>query len=262
MPKKIPLEWEGRVLALSSLMYSSRQIRKILLKEKIDLSQTAIVNIVNCVGNRRTARSQGMKSSIKRQPLKQSTRVALKKIDLLTRKKNPPSQRQMAKLVQVPRSTVQQIIKRLGKRVAFKTTVHSLNPKQIANRKTNSKKIYEKYLAGQKSEFVVSLDEAMFYVQNCNGKRRVCYVKRGEKIPENWVVQKGNFLKKHMVVGAISGRGVIDLFQVPKKVKVNADWYISKVLKPLVNTHLPRIYGDDLHKVVIHHDKASSHTSY
>lgn len=262
MPKIIPAEWEGRVLALSGLKFSTRDIRKKLLQDKIVLSQTAINNIVKCVGKRRFAKSIGQKSPVKRQPLKESNRKALRRVDLLTRKENPPSQRQMQKDVGIPRTSIQRIIKRLGKRVAFKTTVHSLNSKQMANRKTNSKKIYQKYLAGHRSEFVVTLDEAMFYIQNCNGKRKVCYVKKGEKIPENWVVQKENFLNKHMVVAAMTGRGVIPLFQVPKKVKVNAEWYIDKVLKPLVNIHLPRIYGTDLGKVIIHHDKASSHTSH
>lgn len=64
-----------------------------------------------------------------------------------------------------------------------------------------------------------------------------------------------------MVVGAISGRGTIPLFRVPKKVKVNADYYISKVLKPLIEVRLPKKYPGELHKVVIHHDAATSHTA-
>ncbi|OXA48359.1 Mariner Mos1 transposase [Folsomia candida] len=241
MPQKLQPEWEGRVLALSDLNYSTREVRKLLLTQNIVISQKTINNIVNCVGKRRRAKSAGQKSPTKRQRLNDANRKAVKKIDLLTRKENPPFQKQIANIVGIPRTSVQRIIKRLGKRIAFKTT---------------------KYLAGDKAEYVVTLDEAMFYVQNCNGKRKVCYVKRGEKIPENWVVQKDNFLKKHMVVAAMTGREVIPLFQVPKKVKVNADWYIDKVLRPLVNIHLPRIYGHELHKVVIHHDKASSHTSH
>jgi hypothetical protein len=34
---------------------------------------------------------------------------------------------------------------------------------------------YERVLCGPKSEFVVSLDEAFVYCDDCSGKRRVCY---------------------------------------------------------------------------------------
>jgi hypothetical protein len=64
-----------------------------------------------------------------------------------------------------------------------------------------------------------------------------------------------------MIVGAISGRGVLPLIKVPPKAKVNADYYISYVLKPLLEIELPKLYPNDLHKVFLHHDKASSHTA-
>lgn len=262
MPKKLAPEVEGAILTLSKLKYSRSMIRKKLRKQNYIVSEGTISNVINCVGERRQAKSTGQRSPVKRQPLKPSNQSALKKIDLMTQKENPPSQKQIAVKAGVPFGSVSRLIKKLGKRTAHKTTVHTLNARQMANRKTNSRKIYEKYLAGPKSEFVVTIDEAMFYVQNCNGTRKVCYVKRGETIPETWVQQKENFLTKHMVVGAMSGRGVVPLFEVPKKVKVNAEWYITKVLRPLVDKHLPRLYGSDLHKVVIHHDKASSHTSH
>jgi len=94
-----------------------------------------------------------------------------------------------------------------------------------------------------------------------NGKRKVCYVQKGQRVPENWVVDKDNFLKTFMVVGAMSGRGTLPLFKVPKKSKVNADYYIANVLKPLVEHHLPKLYPHDMSKVKIHHDAASSHTA-
>ena len=64
-----------------------------------------------------------------------------------------------------------------------------------------------------------------------------------------------------MVVGAISGRGVLPLIKVPQKVKINAAYYIDFFLKPLLEVHMPKLYGKDTSKVVIHHDAASSHTA-
>jgi hypothetical protein len=108
---------------------------------------------------------------------------------------------------------------------------------------------------------VVTLDEAMFGVHNVNGKRKICYVRKGERVPDNWFVDKDNFLKTFMVVGAISGRGTLPLIKVPKNVKVNAHYYVTKVLTPLLEVHLPNLYPGELSKVTVHHDQASSHTA-
>ena len=108
---------------------------------------------------------------------------------------------------------------------------------------------------------MVTLDEAMFAFVNRNGQRKICYSREGQEIPPDWVVEKDNFLKSFMVVGAISGRGSIPLTRVHNKVKVSAYYYISQVLRPMTETHLPRLYPGELHKVTIHHDKASSHTA-
>jgi hypothetical protein len=66
----------------------------------------------------------------------------------------------------------------------------------MTNRKTNSRKLYENYLAGKKCEFVVSLDEAYVYLSNCNHNRRICHVSKGKEFPTDWVCEKsGNFDK-------------------------------------------------------------------
>ena len=64
-----------------------------------------------------------------------------------------------------------------------------------------------------------------------------------------------------MVVGIITGRGTVPLFRVPSKVKINAEYYIEYVLKPLFNVHLPSLYPGEMDKVFFHHDKATSHTA-
>src|SRR5207244_12222551 len=64
-----------------------------------------------------------------------------------------------------------------------------------------------------------------------------------------------------MVVGAMTGRGVVPLIRVPPKVKINSEFYIEKVLKPLLEDSVAKLYPGETHKIFIHHDKASSHTS-
>lgn len=186
----------------------------------------------------------------------------VRKVDLWTKKESPPAQIFMANKLGVCKRTVQKIIKKyLNRVVKRKAKVHALTPKHKQNRKTNARKLYERHLAGQKSEFVVSLDEAWFYVQDCQGERKLCYRGLNEP-PPNFVFQKPEkFGEKFMVVGALTGRGVVPLFKVPPNVKINSTYYIDHVLKPLIEVYLPRIYPGEMNKVFIHHDAASSHTS-
>ena len=59
----------------------------------------------------------------------------------------------------------------------------------------------------------------------------------------------------------MTGRGVVPLIRVPPKVKINSDFYIEKVLKPILEEKVAALYPGELDKVFIHHDAASSHTS-
>jgi hypothetical protein len=95
-----------------------------------------------------------------------------------------------------------------------------------------------------------------------NGEGRICYVDRGKLPPEDWL----KFTNEHypngfMVVGAISGRGLIPLIKVSKMVKINSSFYIECILKPIFEKEIPKLYPSELNKVFFHYDKASSHTS-
>ena len=48
---------------------------------------------------------------------------------------------------------------------------------------------------------------------------------------------------------------------MPKNAKINAEYCIEYVLKPICEKHIPEIYGSEASKVFVHHDAASSQTS-
>jgi len=111
-------------------------------------------------------------------------------------------------------------------------------------------------------EFVVTIDEAWLFLNETNKKTKICYVEKGKNIPESWTCEKSEtFSPKLMVVGIITGRGTVPLIQVPPKVKINSQYYIDNVLKPLVEIYLPNLYPNELNKVFVHHDAAPEHTS-
>lgn len=260
MPKKLDPKVEGMIIAFSKDKLSSREIETRLRDQKITVSYRTVLRVIKNIGKRRQAKAVGLPSPVKVQPVKVMNSKFLKKVKIMISKENPPSQFEMARKLKASRRTVQRAIRRLGQQKRKKTRVHRLLPRHKANRTTNCRRLYEKVLAGKRSEFVVTLDEAMFGLHDSNGKRKVCYVKRGEQVPESWVVESDQFHNSFMVVGIMSGRGTLPLVRVPKKVKVNGDWYIKYVLKPLVEKHIPKVYGADMSKVTIHHDAATSHT--
>jgi [histone H3]-lysine36 N-dimethyltransferase SETMAR len=69
------------------------------------------------------------------------------------------------------------------------------------------------------------------------------------------------FNEKIMIVGAITGRGVVPLIKVPPNVKINSDYYVENVLKPILEDSVAKLYPGELDKVFVHHDMATSHTS-
>jgi hypothetical protein len=112
----------------------------------------------------------------------------IKKLDLLTSVPNPLSQNAIASRLGISQQHVSHLIRtKLCKKVSRKTKVHVLGESHRQNRTTNSRKLYE----GQK-----------FTPQN--------FVKEGRE----------SFTKKFMIVGAMSGRGVLPITRVPPKAKL------------------------------------------
>jgi hypothetical protein len=227
------------------------------------VSHTSVSRVINKVGLRRIALLEGKEIPPFKRPSTIRTHLLVKKIDRLTKKENPLSQRSIAKLCGTSDTTVRRVISRnLSKIIRRKTKVHVLKPRHVINRRTTARKVYGKYLAGDKYKFVLTLDEAWFYLGNCNGKRRICYRRKGESVPSDWIVERTeSYGDKIMVVGAIRGKGVLPLHRVPPQVKINSKYYIEDVLKPLLETEVKKLYGEDMKKVVVHHDQAFSHTS-
>jgi hypothetical protein len=142
-----------------------------------------------------------------------------------------------------------------------KYLVHALNAKHKRNRKTNCRKLYEGHLAGRKSEYMVTLDESYLYLQDGKISRRIYYSKSGNLDPKFVKQKPEKFGDKIMIVGALTGGGVVPLIKVKQGVKANLDIDIEDVLKPILEESVAKLYPGELDKVFIHHDMATSHTS-
>ncbi|UYV73847.1 IKK1 [Cordylochernes scorpioides] len=236
-------------------------IVKKLKAEGLDVGKATICRVVNGIGKKREAESNEQKFQVDR-PRPVRTPATVSKVKRLATTENPPSQRQLSRMCGTSLKTINNIIhKDLELDTRRKGKVHKLTPFHMKNRATNARKLYEEHLAGSRSEYTATLDEAWMYVTYCNGIRKICYIKRGNQVPDNWVHQcSETFPKGFMVVGVMTGRGVLPLIKVPSKVKVNSEFYIECVLKPVIE-QLKDLYPGEMDKVFLHHDKASSHTS-
>lgn len=262
MGPKIDPVIEKMVRELAAERKPPSEICEYLKTARISLSVKTIYRITRSIGKRREALSKGLaapKNSY--QPLKLNSNK-LNIINRMTSGPHPKSQTEIANRVGVTQQRISQIAKeKLHKKVFKKRKVHRLTESHKANRKINSRKLYERHLAGKKSEFVVTLDEALFYAQDSNKTSEIFYSRHGKEV-ENYVCEKRErFCDKLMVVGALTGRGTLPLIPVRNNAKVNSKYYVDNVLKRLLEEELPNLYPGELDKVFVHHDAASSHTA-
>ena len=262
MPKKISLELEGYIRGLCDTGLSQRDIVQHLSKRNVSINQSTISRIKNNVGMEREHRSKGKIYTQRRdRPIRTKSMVA--KVRRIVTKENPPKKQQLADKLGLSRRTLSRIIQEdCHLELRSKRNVLTLTDKQMQNRKTNSRKLYRNHLSADKSDFAVTLDEALFYFIPGNQTSKTCFIKRGYQTPEDWV-RKVNEIQapKVMVVAAMTSRGPLQARCVPIKTKVNALYYIDNVLRPIIEKELPTLFPDDMNKIFIHHDKATSHTA-
>ena len=67
------------------------------------------------------------------------------------------------------------------------------------------------------------------------------------------------FPAQHVMAAGFSWNGQTQLFFIPARTKVNADYFIQHVLGSMFAVNVPRLFGRNAHKVLLHVDSASTH---
>lgn len=115
----------------------------------------------------------------------------------------------------------------------------------MANRKTNTRKLYENELAGDKCRNVVSLNESWAMLTIDGRSKDICYVKKGENMPEDYVKKTRQlWSEKFMMVGIITYHGTLPLIRIPVGITVNSNFYVEYVLKHTIDMLLKFFDGD------------------
>lgn len=263
MSPKISQFWEGYVCALSDMKMSHSVITKTCMDKGLQVSKRSIGNIIKRNKNLAPAEKGTATTGIRKRKQPSRPRATVARVTKMARRENPPTQRAMASMLGTSQRTVGRIIhQNLGLRRVHKARGHRLTARHISERFTNARKLYEGFLAGDRWKNVFTLDEAWLYLSNTNQPRAICYRHKDDKGRADFVREcKESFSKGFMVVAGYSDRGRQPLVRVPGKTKVNSAYFQQYVMDPLYDQHIPRLYGNDSSNVVIHMDKASSHTS-
>jgi methylphosphotriester-DNA--protein-cysteine methyltransferase len=190
------------------------------------------------------------------------TKELIRKVDRITNKANPPTQRQLAERYGVSRSTIRRILKDdLGAELMRKRKTHALSNKQAQQRLDRGPRFLQ-LIGGNKCKYIISLDEAWLSLNDVNGIRGVYYKKTGKPTPPSWTKKwRKKHAKKVMYAAGVCAKGVTDLYFVPPTTKVDRWFFINSILKPIVEKDIPRLYPGEEHKVVLHFDSAGSHTT-
>lgn len=185
-----------------------------------------------------------------------------KKVDKAIDRDNPPTQIALARRHQVSRTTIRRMLAEdLGVGLRKKVRTHALSNKQIQQRLDRGPRLL-KILRGGRWKYIISLDEAWLSLNDTGGIRDVYYKKKGKEAPQSRTKKwKQKYAKKIMYAAGVSARGVTGIYFVPPTTKVNQKFFINKILKPIVERDIPRLYPGEEHKVILHFDSASSHTT-
>jgi hypothetical protein len=264
MPKIFNNFVKGYVYGLSKANYSYSQIIKCLKEEKIEIHKSSLTHILKSIKIKNHFDMPAEKILHKETNNKIRTPLVLKQVQKMVKNENPPTQKIIANKIGTSAATINKIInKDLQLRKVKKSKVHRLTEYHIQRRFTNCRFFYENYLSGDKWKYVITVDEAWVYLKNCDKKRSICYVPRGKIESQKCFKEKSeSFSKGFMVFGGICYNGKLKLRKIDSNAKVNSDYYQNNILSPLFREELENLYGNDVSKVVFHHDKASSHTSH
>ena len=163
LPKIEPF-WEGYITALSNAEYSYSEIIKQYKRRGFTISKKSVSCVLNKKGNARLG-------LIPQQIHHRTSAVLWRQFGRLSPFLRPESGNAKSHCIEIGdlhHNCEHHYQPGFEPKKRHKSRVHKLLPRHIAERATNSRKLYERYLASDKWVFVVTLDEVYVYLSNCN----------------------------------------------------------------------------------------------
>ena len=190
------------------------------------------------------------------------TQALIKKVAKAIHSPNPQSQRQMAKKFKTSTTTINRPLKvDLDVKVRKKRKTHTLTPEQAEQRLALGPEFLQ-FLTPRKLRYIFTMDETWVSTNDLIGEKNIYYKQENVEIPEEWkILPKCAWPKKSDGCNRNLLAGKSRAYIVQGKAKVNADYFIQHILKPIVEKDIPQLYGNDSRKVIVHMDSAPAHTA-
>ncbi|OWA51152.1 hypothetical protein BV898_15646 [Hypsibius exemplaris] len=171
----------------------------------------------------------------------------------------------MARRVGVSEATIRRLADgRLEKKKLKKVKVHYLTAAAILQRSLRASPFYDLIKDGQ-FMWVFSMDEAMLPLDYENGQSEYYYdSKNVEERRKNVPVftKSPSHPQQRMYAAGFGWEGQSRLYVVEPKAKVNAAYFIEKILSPMMLVDVPKLYSKrEAKNVILHMDSARSHTA-
>jgi hypothetical protein len=250
MPSKTDSETRGAILAHHHYGLTSREIVLKMAEMGTSVSQSTVARVIT----EKRLEQEGLVKPPKRLGTKNSptvlTKSAIEKVRRLVERPDPYSLY----------STIRRINNRdLDMKKHMKTKTNALSNKMVDQRVYKGPRLLE-WINGNKWKKGVTIDEAWVYMSHVNGHRKIYYKRRGKISPQMWTKYcRHKHPKGVMFIAGISSVGRTNLRFVPPNTKVNSWFYVNKVLEPLFEKDIPRMFGSRAHLIVLHHDSAPAH---
>lgn len=250
---KISDEQIGVIKCFLRKSYSITAIQKELRQQGWDVSRASISRVRNdklrSQKNKDGKENRGRKSKLTQRKIKWLNKELLKT--------DPPTQKHLANKLEVNERTVRYYIKKFGLKKVKKPKCHAISEKSRQKRYRRSWPMYLRL----KKEYrkIITGDEAWFYINDGSGQRSIQYISRSQNRSDCTPFRRASNSKGVMIWAAISCQGKAKLRFIQPGCKINAKYYIDKVLKPFIKQDFFRLYPDG--DGVFHQDSAPAHAA-
>ena len=262
MAPKTELLTEGRVIQLLDLHFSYASIIRQLEKSGIIINIKAVTRI-SFEYEQRENGATPMEKTIRPQNLpKVRSPGNITKVATSLKRKDPPTQRQLATQLGCSVSTISKIIhENLDLSVRKKRKTHHLTEKQAAQRLERAPLLLQ-YLGMFKSRLIFTMDECLITLNDFNRGRPIYYVGDSYEIPDDWKKTTKKFRPIQVMVAlGICWEGQSKVYFVDPEAKINKEYFVEHILTPMVTVDIPRLYGKRAKDVTLHMDSAPAHTA-
>ena len=117
-------------------------------------------------------------------------------------------------------------------------------------------------VSGGHEQYILTLDEAWISLDFTNGQSPIYYsekTKSERTRAPSLATSAPRFCQKILYAAGFTWRGQTGLYFIPPNTTISSKVFIKYVLEPMLTKDVPRFYGKEASKVILHMDSASSH---